>query len=61
MCAVPVGIGAMLMSKNIDILADVIKSGFLTVLFIGGGIVIPITVVIIEKIRKNKNKAETVQ
>ena len=60
-CAVPVGIGAMLMSKNIDILADVIKSGFLTVLFIGGGIVIPITVVIIEKIRKNKNKAETVQ
>ena len=57
MCAVPVGIGAMLMSKNIDILADVIKSGFLTVLFIGGGIVIPITVVIIEKIQKNKNKA----
>ena len=56
-CAVPVGIGAMLMSKNIDILADVIKSGFLTVLFIGGGIVIPITVVIIEKIQKNKNKA----
>mgnify|MGYP002517612943 CR=1 FL=1 len=57
-CAVPVGIGAMMMSKNVDVLAVVIKSGFLTVLFIGGGIVIPITVVICEKIRQNKRRTE---
>ncbi len=59
-CAVPVCIGALAASDSVDILARVIKSGFLGVLFIVGTVVLPVVTVISEKLCGKKRASEAV-